>query len=165
MYKNTPRLFGVASAAVALFFLLATEPAFAAKPIPKIRVGQLLQDHSLRNVNNNLRRMATTLPTGTEKDALWEIHGLGTDASTAMGSLVVLAAIYQRMVNGDDKAEVSGWAAIELDHTKTVLDNAVDGVNDYLTALNSPATVAEAQRLRDRMLELRAELERYQYDK
>jgi hypothetical protein len=108
MYKAKMRLFGAAPAAVALLCLFATEPALAAKPIPKMRVEQLLQDHSLRNVSNNLRRMATALPTGTEKDVLWEIHGLGIDASTAIGSLVVLAAIYQRMVNGDDKAEVSG---------------------------------------------------------
>jgi hypothetical protein len=50
-----------------------------------------------------------------------------------------------------------------LDFAKRQLDTGVKGINEYLMELKSPPAVADARRLRDRLQELRQELDQYHY--
>jgi len=151
---------------VIALFLFGTVPAFAASPNPlsESQVLQLNQDMSqhIGRTIDNLLEMAQASK-GQEAQALVAIANSGRESEVAVDRFLELALIYQAMTNEKDKAIVALHASTSLMGAKGSLDISSQAINRYLTSLTSPAAVAEAQRLRDRMQELRQELDQYHY--
>jgi hypothetical protein len=127
------------------------------------RAHQLQKDHRLSNAIRNLEEMGKEFSLGPDSDILSEIVFLGDKSEDAVNTLLEMAIIYQRMTSDVDKAEVARWAQIELDRAKGALDYAAGGIKVYLPSLTSTAAAAEARALRDRLQELRRELDQYHY--
>jgi hypothetical protein len=165
MNEGMTRLFGAVLVAVASLFPFATQPAYAAKlnAMSESRALELINDHRLANAADDLQAMALALNPGPERDTLFELISIGTNVRSAVSSFLELAVIHQRMVNAKDKTEVSLIADVELKNARLVLLGAVASANRYLTTLKTPGAVAETQRLRDHMQELREELDSYRY--
>lgn len=147
-------------------FLFGTVPAFAANPntLSESQALQLHQDvsqHIGRTVQNLLDMAQASK--GVEAQALVAIANSGTASEATVSRFLELALIYQAMTSEKDKVIVAGYASIDLATAKGSLDVSNHAINQYLTSLTSPASIAEAQRLRDALHELRQELDQYHY--
>jgi hypothetical protein len=115
----------------------------------------------------NLRDMALAevvdARRGAEVAAMTGISDTADRTAEALEGFLVLAAIHQSMTSEKDMALVAGYASIALEGTKHKLDIVVPLISQQLMHVKAPAAIAEAERLRDRMQDLRQELDRYSY--
>jgi hypothetical protein len=150
---------------VIALFLFGTVPAFAANPNP-------ISESQAQQLGQNVVRMQDTVlnllemakpAVGAEQLALLLIANSGTPPLFAVDRVAELADIYQNMTSEKDKAYVAGGASTALENAKRQLDVGVTGINGQVIYLTSPAAIAEVQRLRDLMREVRQRLDQYHY--
>jgi hypothetical protein len=149
-----------------LVLWFAAPPATAAEQHPMTEAqGQALL-HTLsilgRHQRRDLFQMAMAL-SGVEHDAALEIVSSATEASNAVEDLLTLTMIYPRMACAADRAELLSWLPGSLRNAKGALDLDIDAINGMLPQLTNPAALSEAQAIRDKLHEVREQLNQYNY--
>ena len=150
---------------IALSTAFIARPAEAAQqPISEAEAIELdnVTVPEIPNLNQNLLGISKLLRPH-ESRAVLDIVVAVRESCDAVNGLAILASIHQEMLNVSDQSRVEYWLPNQLALAKHRLDVAIEYINSNLGHLTTPAALSEAQRIRDRLLALRLQLEQYSY--
>ena len=127
--------------------------------IHKTTVALLAIQREMLTGQKNLRQMKGVL-SSVEKDSIDTVVSEAEFIQQAVSGTVDIGQLIRELRHDDDADIARGYLRDSAQHSIEEIDNDLELVNACLTAFTTPAALAEATKIRDKMIEAREDLRR-----